>query len=90
MKVRFMFDVFVDGRFVARDGGSLPVRDGATTVETLQACLKMADQLCWVVADLALDSREKLTRDRVSYVVRDFRTRPTKAQFDATSPTKKL
>lgn len=90
MKVRFMFDVFVDGKWVARDGGSLPVRDEASQVETLQACLKMADQLAWVVADLALDSRERLSRDRVSFVVRDVRPGATKAQFDSTSPTRKL
>lgn len=90
MKVQFVFDVFVDGQFVTRDGGSLPVADGASQVVMLQACLKMADQLCWVVADQALNSPERLTRDRVSFVVRDVRPGATKAQFDALSPTKKL
>lgn len=91
MKVRFMFDVFVDGRFVAREESLVVVLDQASQVEALNACLKKADQLAWYVADAATDPKAPLSRDRVSFNVQaNLHLNPTALDYCDAGVTVKL
>jgi hypothetical protein len=69
MKVRFMFDVFVDQQFVACEGSLVVVKEGSTQAEALQACLRKAESLSWYVADAATNRPEGINRSQVTFNV---------------------
>jgi hypothetical protein len=63
---RFWFEVFVDGRKIAEEYAIATAPSDQGEKALVRACQRRAEELCWVVADGALDSKEPLSRSRVT------------------------